>query len=404
MKITSFVVVLTLSTAAFAEAPQGYVQHNLVANKAKYKADTVQPKLINAWGIAIRPAGAGGHFWITAKDNSFEYIGDVHESATPDLQKLGVDKTLPVVSVPVGGDDKFATSTIFIDSKDHFVITQQIKGAEPITAPAKFLFSSDGGIISAWTERKKADGTFDRAPEAIAVIDNSKTGAQYFGLAVNKNYDRLYAANFGENADIQVFDGSFKPLNIVFDQPFDTNKNGKVDAGEYAPFNIQALTTPAGESHIFVAYAKTQFCNKEGLEKKECKKGEIYVGEEDTSKPGQGRVAEFTEDGKLVAVYKDAGHLSAPWGMVFAPEGFGPLSGKLLVGNFGSGNIAAFDPETHAFVDNVRNPKGKPVKIEKVWGLLFGNGVSLGDAKALYFTSGPDDEKDGIFGSLRVAK
>ena len=115
-------------------------------------------------------------------------------------------------------------------------------------------------------------------------------------------------------------------------------------------------------------------------------------------------MAEFTEDGKLVAIYKDAGHLSAPWGMVFAPKDFGPLSGKLLVGNFGRGNIAAFDPATHTLVDNVRNPKGKAIKIEKIWGLLFGNGVSLGDADALYFTSGPDDEKDGIFGSLRVAK
>jgi hypothetical protein len=60
------------------------------------------------------------------------------------------------------------------------------------------------------------------------------------------------------------------------------------------------------------------------------------VGEEDTSKPGLGRVAEFTEDGKLVAVWNDGEKLSAPWGVVFAPkEGFGALSGHLLVANFG---------------------------------------------------------------------
>jgi uncharacterized protein (TIGR03118 family) len=403
MKIISFIIALTVSTTVFAAKQQGYVQHNLVANNAKYKADTLEPKLINAWGIAIRPAGAGGHFWITAKDNSFEYVGDVQKSPTPKLKKLHADE-LKVISLPVGGDESFATSTVFNDSKEHFIITQQIKDAEPITAPAKFLFASDGGIISAWTERKKADGTFDRAPDALTVIDNSATGAAYFGLAISKNYDRLYAAYFGKQPGIRVFDGSFKPLNITFDQPFDENKNGKVDAGEYAPFNIQALTTPAGEAHIFVAYAKSQACTKEGLEKKQCAEGELFAGEEDTSKPGQGRVAEFTEDGKLVAVYKDAGHLSAPWGLVFAPKEFGPLSGKLLVSNFGSGTIAAFDPETHAFVDTLRNPKGKTIKIDKIWGLLFGNGESLGDANALYFTAGPDDEKDGIFGSLRVAK
>ena len=153
-------------------------------------------------------------------------------------------------------------------------------------------------------------------------------------------------------ADIKVFDGKFQPLPIAFDTPFDDNKNGKVDPGEYAPFNVQALTTPEGKHHIFVAYAKTQACNKEGLEKKECRKGELYAGEEDTSKPGQGRLAEFTEDGKLVAVWNDGGKLSAPWGMAYAPDHFGALSGKLLVGNFGSGNIAAFDPKTHEFVDD----------------------------------------------------
>jgi len=36
-------------------------------------------------------------------------------------------------------------------------------------------------------------------------------------------------------------------------------------------------------------------------------------------------------------------------------------------------------------------------------GLAFGNGVSLGDADSLYFTAGPNDEQDGIFGRLRVA-
>jgi len=42
------------------------------------------------------------------------------------------------------------------------------------------------------------------------------------------------------------------------------------------------------------------------------------------------------------------------------------------------------------------------VVIEKIWGLLFGNGESLGDSNALYFAAGPNDEKDGVFGSLRA--
>jgi uncharacterized protein (TIGR03118 family) len=196
---------LALTTAVNASTPaNSYTQENFVANDAKYNPTLeVDKGMINGWGIAIRPAGAGGHFWIAAKDISYEYVGDVKKSSDPKLQKLHKDD-LTTVKLPVGGDEAFATGMVFVDSKDNFIITQKIKGAEPITAPAKFIFASDGGIISAWTERKKEDGTFDRSPVAETVIDASKDGAQFFGLATNKSYNRLYAADFGKKPQIRV--------------------------------------------------------------------------------------------------------------------------------------------------------------------------------------------------------
>lgn len=402
-------LVLLLSTAlaslaavAHAEAPKNqYAMTSFVANKASYQASlATDPAFINAWGIAIRPKGAGGHFWVTAKDASYEYVGDVSASPNEKLHTLHQDE-LKIVKLPVGGDENFATGTVFSDSKENFIITQQVPGVGPITAPTKFFFASDGGIISAWTERKKADGTFDRAGEALTVIDQSKEGAQFFGIAMNHDYSRLYAADFGAKPSIKVFDGKFQSLPLAFDMPFDTNKNGQVDPGEYAPFNIQGLTTPGNEHHIFVAYAKTQPCPAEEVKKGTCKNGELFVGEEDTARGGHGRLAEFTEEGKLVAIWKDSGKLSAPWGMAYAPASFGKLSGALLVSNFGDGTIAAYDPHTRSFIDVMRDGKGKPIKIDKIWGILFGNGESLGDANALYFAAGPEDEKDGLFGSLR---
>jgi uncharacterized protein (TIGR03118 family) len=391
---------LVVSTAWAGEG-NTYKQTHFVANKAQYAPVlNVEPNLINAWGLAIRPRGAGGHFWVTAKDASYEYVGDVKNSSNPNFRILHQD-VLKIVKLPVGGDDKFATGTVFSDSPDHFVITQNVPGADPVTAPAKFLFASDGGIISAWTERKKADGTFDRPQDAVSVIDQSSEGAQFFGLALSHDYSRLYAADFGQNPAIRVFDGQFRPTAITFDTPFDDNKNGQFDAGEYAPFNVQALATPSGDHHVFVTYAKTQACPEAEVKNNTCARGALFVGEEDTSKSGYGRVAEFTEDGKLVSVWKDSGHLSAPWGIAYAPSGFGPLSGLLLVANFGDGTIAGFDPVTRHFVDVMRDPQGKPVVIAKIWGILFGNGESLGDADTLYFAAGPDDEQDGLFGSLR---
>ncbi len=410
-KLMPFFAALLLSTsmthaaeAVTQSASNRFVQTNFVANKASYKPSlNVDKNFINAWGIAIRPQGAGGHFWVTAKDISYEYVGDVQASTNPALRPLHQDD-LKIVKLPVGGDDKFSTGTVFSGSTRDFVITQTVKGKAPITAPSKFLFSSDGGIISAWTERKNADGTTDFPAEAISVIDQSKEGAQFFGLALSHDFDRLYVADFGASPAIKVFDGAFKPANLTFDMPFDDNKNAKVDAGEYAPFNVQALTTPAGDHRIFVAYAKTQACPKEEVKKGSCKAGEIFAGEEDISKPGYGRVAEFTEEGKLVNVWADGGKLSAPWGFAYAPANFGTLSGALLVGNFGSGEIAAYDAKTRQFIDVMRNEKGKPVVIDKLWGILFGNGESLGDTHALYFAAGPEDEADGLFGSLRLAK
>ena len=152
-----------------------------------------------------------------------------------------------------------------------------------------------------------------------------------------------------------------------------------------------------------MTYAKTQACPAEEVAKGTCKEGELFAGEEDITKPGQGRLAEFTEEGKLIALWNDGGHLSAPWGLAYAPNNFGALSGALLVANFGDGTIAGFDAKTRVFIDVMRDANGKPIVIDKIWGLLFGNGVSLGDSDALYFTAGPNDETEGLFGSLRVA-
>lgn len=398
-------LLLLVANSAMAEVKNEnkYIQENFVANKAKYKAETVTKDFINAWGLAIRPAGAGGHFWVTAKDVSYEYVGDVRASKDEKLKKLHQDD-LKEIKLPVGGDDKFATGVVFNSKPENFVVSQKLENGEVLTAGSKFIFASDGGIISAWTEQKNPDGSFKRPNHADKVIDYSDKGAQFFGLAINQAEDRLYAANFGVNPDILVFDKNFKPAAIKFEQPFDANKNGKVEIGEYAPFNVQAIKNQAGKTTIFVAYAKTMECNAEGIKDKACKAGEIFPGEENIKEQGSGKLAEFTENGKLIATWDDAGKLDAPWGIALAPDNFGALSNKLLVTNFEGGKIAAFDTKTRKFSDYLKDNKGQDLKIDKIWGILFGNGVSLGDTNALYFAAGPDDEKDGLFGVIRQAE
>ena len=126
-----------------------------------------------------------------------------------------------------------------------------------------------------------------------------------------------------------------------------------------------------------------------------------------TPGPGTGHVAAYDLDGRILQEFADAGRLNAPSGLAIAPPAFGAFGGALLVGNFGDGDeggtIAAFELSTGAFLDYLRDDSGKPISIDGLWGLAFGNGVSLGDADSLYFTAGPNKEADGIFGRLRYS-
>jgi len=400
-KFATIALIFTFLTTSLQAKADGYTYETLVASKAKVakaysKPNTVTPELINAWGIAIRPAGAGGHFWVTSRDKSFQYTGDVRASDDAKFRTLKADPVIPTINIPNGGVDNFTTGVTFTRGKG-FEVEQTTPQNVTVKAPAKFLFATDGGIISAWTEHKKDDGSFDWPDNAKAMIDESKIGTQFFGLTLNDAGDQLYAVNFGKDARVESFDSNFKSANVIFDQPFDMNENGKVDSGEYAPYNVKAI-----HGHVFVTYAMTQACNKEGLEKKNCEKGEIYAGEEVKAK-GKGRIAEFSEDGKLIAVWKDKGMLNAPWGMEVAPDSFGALAGKMLVGNFGDGTITVFDPETKEATGKLM-VGGKPFKLEGLWGLQFGNGATLGDGNALYVAAGPEDEKQGAFGVIRLVQ
>jgi hypothetical protein len=46
-----------------------YRVHALIANKAQYNPDILDPTLVNAWGLANRPAGLGGHIWVANYGN-----------------------------------------------------------------------------------------------------------------------------------------------------------------------------------------------------------------------------------------------------------------------------------------------------------------------------------------------
>jgi uncharacterized protein (TIGR03118 family) len=403
-----------------------YRQTNLVANNASYKAAFTEADFVNAWGIAIRPKGAGGHFWVGAGGISWQYVGDVKTSSTPSLQVLFQDG-LKQVAVP-GADARTDTTSLgkitgvaFNGAQldgPNFRITGQAVGvgenAIGFDGSARFVFVTDSGKVSAWTDRS-SNGTIVRVDGvAEEKHDGAPDGSAFFGVAIKPDtWDTMWLADFGKAPQIVTLDKSWAKVPTVgFANPFASGPlaGGVRSAvpGDPVPFNIQALGEGA-QARVFVVYAISQTDPNPAAPP-----GSFYAAEEDAldadaeaasgNLPNKGKLAEFDLSGKLVRVYDDAGRLNAPWGLAIAPADFGKLCGALLVGNFGgAGRICAFDTATGHYIDDLRGIDGKPVTVAGLWALQFGNGESLGDANALYFSAGPQEEKDGLFGSLRYS-
>jgi uncharacterized protein (TIGR03118 family) len=87
-----------------------------------------------------------------------------------------------------------------------------------------------------------------------------------------------------------------------------------------------------------------------------------------------------------------------------APADFGPFSHRLLIGNFGDGTIQAFNFATGKHEGTMLTASGATLAIDGLWALTFGSGTASGGLSTeLFFTAGPNDEKNGLFGKLTAA-
>jgi uncharacterized protein (TIGR03118 family) len=253
------------------------------------------------------------------------------------------------------GTDSGPTGVVF-NGGSGFVVTNGVN-----SAPARFIFDDEDGLLRGWNPGVD--------PTNALVAASGGPGASYKGLAIASG--RLYAADF-HNGLVDVFDESW---NLV-DQFTDPG----LPAG-YAPFGIQAIG-----SRIFVAFAKQD-----------------ADAEDEVAGPGLGFVDAFDTDGNLTARVAQRGLLNAPWGLALAPADFGRFSGDLLVGNFGDGRINAFKPKSNghfAFRGQLRDGSERPIEIDGLWALGFGNGGNAGPTSTLFFTAGPDEETHGLFGRI----
>src|SRR5260221_10765348 len=78
------------------------------------------------------------------------------------------------------------------------------------------------------------------------------------------------------------------------------------------------------------------------------------------------------------------------------------MSGALLVGNFGDGNINAYDPAAGTFIGTVMDSSGKAIATPGLWGIAFGNDANNQPHNTLFFAAGTNNEVDGSYGRIDV--
>ncbi len=336
---------------------------NLVANKAIYHPEApLDPTLINGFGMAWSPNGIA---WVNSVGGHVSelYHPDGSIARTPvNIPTSAIDTTNTTTGLPCG--------IVFSGGKGFTL---------PNGSKSIFIFTGFDGVLSAWS-----GGT-------NAVFLKQPTGARYTGLTIGNDGNRnlIYGANFKQKR-IDVWDTSFARVNMSFSDP-------SVPA-QYSPYNIQAVG-----DWLFVVYGVLDITpgspnQDHGV------KGE-----------GLGYVSVFKTNGQFVKSFTKGGSLNLPWGITAAPASFleekdldteghnnlkqanyDPKDPVMLVGNFGDGHINVFNQDGK-FIGQLAKSNKQPITIEGLWALTFAP-TGLGLDSKLWFTAGPANESDGIFG------
>lgn len=343
----SFAVESLENRALLTAAPVVGVQNLVSNNTATNPATSQDANLVNPWGLA---AGAPTEWWVANEGTGTSTLYD----------GTGAADSL-VVNIPGHSGAAKPTGIVYNGG------TQFTVGAND---PAQFIFASLDGTISGWNA--SANPT-----NAIVKVDNSASGAEYTGLAIGSNGGNsfLYAADF-HNDKIDVFDSSFQSTHLS-----GSFKDKKMPKG-WAPFGIQEIG-----NLIYVTYAP-----------------QAKGAEREADGAGFGAVDVFHTDGSLLhrLIRPKTSNLNAPWGLAAAPKTYKAFAHDLLVGQLGDGTIQAYDPNTGEFINYLKKTNGKKVSIPGLWAIQFGNGQLAGATNQLFFTAGPEEYQDGVFGVLSL--
>lgn len=281
--------------------------------------------------------GAGGPFWLSDAGSGLSTL----------YTGKGAKQSLVVTIPSASGKGLGSPTGIVYNGSSEFQIDSWTSA---------FLFATLDGTISGWSH-------FD-PNNALIGVNNSANKAMYTGLAITSHAsgNMIYAADFANNK-VDVYNGTFGFVTSFTDT--------SLPAG-FAPFGIQDIG------------------------------GKVYVAFAAQNGKAGGYIDIFDENGTFVKTLIKGKPLNQPWGFAVAPANFGPLSNTLLISNnTNTGTINGFNPTTGAFVGTITNAAKKPIHINQLWGIEFGGGTSSnGNTNQLFYTAGPDNNLDGVFGVI----
>jgi uncharacterized protein (TIGR03118 family) len=278
----------------------------------------------------------GGDFWISDAGSGYSTLYDA----------TGAPQPLQVVIPSASGTGLGSPTGMVYNASQEFKIDTWVSA---------FMFCTLDGTISGWSH-------FD-PNNALIGVNNSKSGAVYTGLAItNRTSGNLLYAADAANDKVDVYNGTFQFVMSFTDSG--------LPAG-YTPFNVQDI-----QGNVIVTFSNGT---------------------------SGGYVDLFTEAGKLKARITHGGTLNQPWGIALAPKNFGSLSNTLLIANNidNSSTISGYSTKTGKYVGTIRDSSGNPIKIDQLWAIEFGGGSSSnGATNQLFFTAGPNNNVNGLFGVI----
>jgi len=330
-----------LATSLRAEG-QHYKVSNYVSDQPG-QGQHLDVNLVNPWGLARSESGP----WFVANNGS----------GTATSYNINGVLRPPVVNVPGAQGGKAAPTGVVYNGTSDFEISPG--------KPARYIFVSEDGTISGWNPDVGLQ----------AVVKATDPTAVYKGIAIanfrGANY--LYVTNF-KTRRVENFNSQFQNVRLRLTYFAD----GAIPAS-YSPFNIRNIG-----NIIYVTYAQVDPATLD-----------------DVPGPGKGYLNVFTTGGVLLKRMQQGSWLNAPWGLALAPDDFGAFTHYLLVGQFGSGQIAAYELTSGLFAGLLRDDADNVLTIQGLWALSFGNAGQLGSLLTrLFFTAGGEDETHGQFGVI----